>query len=123
MCTKTFNLLCSIALVRFTCQPDAQFILVGVARNLKLRPREIDGGAIYTYHLAPTGDKLQLVHKTMVEEVPGAMIPFRGLALIGIGRLLRVYDLGKRKLLRKSENKVGAFSARLRALLVVALNF
>ena len=31
--------------------------------------------------------------------------PFQGRVLIGVGRLLRLYDMGKKKLLRKSENK------------------
>lgn len=106
-----------MALVRFACQPGYLFVLVGVARNLKLRPRELDGGAIYTYVVQDAGEKLNLsfVHKTLVEEVPGAIITFRGFALIGVGRLLRIYDLGKRKLLRKSENKVSTLLLRWRA--------
>ena len=31
---------------------------------------------------------------------------FQGRLLAGVGRLLRIYDLGKKKLLRKCENKV-----------------
>ena len=44
-----------------------------------------------------------------MEEVPAAIAPFQGRVLIGVGKLLRVYDLGKKKLLRKCENKVLAF--------------
>lgn len=44
--------------------------------------------------------------QTPVEEVPAAIAPFQGRVLIGVGKLLRVYDLGKKKLLRKCENKV-----------------
>jgi splicing factor 3B subunit 3 len=44
-----------------------------------------------------------------VEEVPAAIAPFQGRVLIGVGKLLRVYDLGKKKLLRKCENKVSVF--------------
>ncbi len=40
------------------------------------------------------------------------MIPFRGRALAGVGRLLRIYDLGKKKLLRKCENKVCSLLCR-----------
>ena len=46
--------------------------------------------------------------QTPVEEVPAAIAPFQGRVLIGVGKLLRVYDLGKKKLLRKCENKVTA---------------
>ena len=35
-----------------------------------------------------------------------AICPYRGRVLIGVGRQLRIYDLGKKKLLRKCENKV-----------------
>ena len=38
-----------------------------------------------------------------------AITPFKGRVLIGVGRLLRIYDLGKKKLLRKCENKVRPF--------------
>lgn len=43
-----------------------------------------------------------------MEEVPAAIAPFQGRVLIGVGKLLRVYDLGKKKLLRKCENKVNS---------------
>ena len=33
------------------------------------------------------------------------MTPFHGRLLVGVGRLLRIYDVGKRKMLRKCENK------------------
>ena len=46
------------------------------------------------------------MHKTPVDDVPGAIAPFQGRVLIGVGKNLRIYDLGKKKLLRKCENKV-----------------
>ena len=48
---------------------------------------------------------MELVHKTPVDDVPAALCPFQGRLLVGVGKLLRVYDLGKKKLLRKCENK------------------
>jgi hypothetical protein len=41
-----------------------------------------------------------------VDDVPGAMVPFQGRLLVGIGKALRIFDLGKKKLLRKCETKV-----------------
>lgn len=41
-----------------------------------------------------------------MEDVPLAIAPFQGRAMVGVGKLLRIYDLGKKKLLRKCENKV-----------------
>ncbi|MES1923295.1 Splicing factor 3B subunit 3, partial [Bonamia ostreae] len=43
--------------------------------------------------------------QTEVAEVPTAFCPFQGQLLAGVGNILRLYDLGKRKLLRKSENR------------------
>lgn len=46
--------------------------------------------------------------QTPVEDVPLAIAPFQGRALVGVGKLLRIYDMGKKKLLRKCENKVSS---------------
>lgn len=95
----------SIAICKFINYGDEQFILVGVAKELQLSPRQVGGGVVYTYRLIEEGSKLELIHKTSVEDVPAAICPFQGRVLIGVGRLLRVYSMGKRKLLRKCENK------------------
>lgn len=50
-------------------------------------------------------NQLELMHITPVEEAPAAMCAFHGRVVISVGRLLRIYDLGKRKLLKKCENK------------------
>jgi splicing factor 3B subunit 3 len=40
----------SIGLARFMNQdPEDHFVLVGVAKDLKLNPKQCDGGFIYTY--------------------------------------------------------------------------
>ena len=82
------------------------------------------------FKLTPDGTKLEHVHtvsepghlphcvqkyisrvlvspsQTPLDDVPVAMEPFQGRLLVGVGRLLRIYDIGKKKLLRKCENKV-----------------
>uniref|UniRef100_H3AX27 Splicing factor 3B subunit 3 n=1 Tax=Latimeria chalumnae TaxID=7897 RepID=H3AX27_LATCH len=95
----------SVAVCKFANSGDDWYVLVGVAKDLILSPRSVAGGFIYTYKLVNNGEKLEFVHKTSVEEVPAAICPFQGRVLIGVGKLLRVYDLGKKKLLRKCENK------------------
>lgn len=94
----------SIAYCKFAGQ-DAPFILVGVAKNLVLNPRECSGGTIHTYRLIEDGTKLDLMHVTPVEDVVHAMANFQGRVVVGVGKMLRIYDLGKKKLLRKCENK------------------
>lgn len=95
----------SVALVKFANRPDDTFLLVGIAKDLVLNPRSISGGELLTYQVIEGGNKLELLHKTPVEDIPGAIHAFQGRVLIGVGRFLRIYDLGKKKLLRKCENK------------------
>ena len=52
--------------------------------------------------------------------MPAAICPFQGRVLIGVGRLLRIYDMGKKKLLRKCENKVSLDQGNLKGESVVA---
>lgn len=51
------------------------------------------------------GGEFQLLHKTEVEDIPYAMMNFHHKLLVGIGKCLRVYAFGKKKLLKKLENK------------------
>uniref|UniRef100_A0A1B6GN54 Uncharacterized protein n=3 Tax=Cuerna arida TaxID=1464854 RepID=A0A1B6GN54_9HEMI len=96
----------SVALVKFANQPDTQqFLVVGVAKDLQLNPRQVGCGYIYTYKVDTSCTSLELVHKTQVDEVPTAICGFQGRLLVGVGRMLRLYDMGKKKLLRKCENK------------------
>lgn len=98
----------SICLLKFHGQPDHQlFLVIGVARDLQLNPRQCSSGFLATYKVVDNADEMfELVHKTPVDEVPQALCSYNGRLLAGVGRLLRLYDLGKKKLLRKCENKV-----------------
>jgi splicing factor 3B subunit 3 len=111
-----------VAVVQFANQPDAMFILVGCGIKLRLRPRQASGGCVYTFLISSKGDQMDMIHRTPTDEVlsffvlirhlstnfkvVNAIHEFRGMVLIGVGKMLRLYDLGKRKLLRKCENKV-----------------
>jgi splicing factor 3B subunit 3 len=80
-------------------------IAVGTAKDLQFMPKkEASSGYIHIYRFAEEG-RLELVHKTPVDGVPTALCQFQGRLLVGVGQVLRIYDLGKRKLLRKCENK------------------
>jgi splicing factor 3B subunit 3 len=97
----------SVAFVKFSSRPSSEsYLLVGVAKDLKLNPRECQAGFIYAYRVAgEAGERLEFMHKTPVEDIPGCMCAFQGRVLITVGRYVRVYDMGKKKLLRKCENK------------------
>lgn len=82
-------------------------MVVGTGRDVVLGPRTNSGGSLILYQLAEDGRKLKYLHTTPLDDVPLALEPFNGRLLVGVGKLLRIYDIGKKKMLRKCENKVG----------------
>lgn len=78
-------------------------LVVGTAKALQFNPRSCEGGKLSLYRFLDGGAKLELIHSTEVEGIPSALCPFQGRLLVGAGNSLRVYDLGKKKLLRKCE--------------------
>ena len=54
----------SIGIARFNNQdPEDYFVLVGVAKDMKLSPRQVDGGFVYTFKyvfIILTCDKFRL---------------------------------------------------------------
>jgi splicing factor 3B subunit 3 len=86
-------------------QQQMPLLVVGTAEQLQFQPTACSGGKIRTYRLLGPGGShgLELLHVTPVEGVPGALLPFRGRLLAGVGATVRMYDLGKKRLLRKCE--------------------
>jgi len=72
---------------------------------MTLHPRRVACGFIRVYRIAQSTGNLELVHTTQVEDAPQALCAFQGRLLAGIGNTLRMYDMGKKKLLRKCETK------------------
>jgi hypothetical protein len=58
------------------------------------------------------GTQLEFLHSTAVEDVPTAIHSYQGKVLIGVGKTLRMYDFGKKKLLKKCENKVNSLNIK-----------
>jgi splicing factor 3B subunit 3 len=85
-------------------QADELFLAVGTAVSLTFSPRDSEGGFIHLYRYTQDGG-IELFHKTPLDGVPGAMCGFKGRLLVGVGNTLRLYDFGKKKLLRKVENR------------------
>eukprot|EP01038_Epipyxis_sp_PR26KG_P011576 gene11576-15501_t len=94
----------SITTCKFTAHSEETFVIVGSCKDLTLHPKRYKACFISVYRLLD--DTLSLLHQTEVEDVPLAMLEFQGKLLVGIGKCLRLYDLGKRKLLKKCENKM-----------------
>ncbi|KAL6056108.1 Splicing factor 3B subunit 3 [Balamuthia mandrillaris] len=95
----------SLCTCTFHDRSGEMFLVVGTAKDLTLHPRSCSGGFVHVYRLADEGKRLVLVHKTPVEDVPMALCAFQGRLLVGVGKMLRIYDMGKKRLLRKCENK------------------
>lgn len=96
----------SAAVVSFASQDGESFLIVGTGKDMVLNPRQFSEGYIHVYRFHDNGRDLEFIHKTKIEEPPMAMLPFQGKLLAGIGKTLRVYDLGLRQLLRKAQAEV-----------------
>jgi splicing factor 3B subunit 3 len=98
----------SAAIVRFPEKSTDTFLAVGVVRDLVMAPRSMSGASIRMFKFVNGANGslgLELFHDTPMDDVPLALTPFQDQLLAGVGNYLRLYDLGKRTLLRKCENK------------------
>lgn len=64
-------------------------------------PRQFSEGYVHVYRFHEDGRELEFIHKTKVEEPPTALAAFQGRLVAGIGKMLRIYDLGLKPLLRR----------------------
>lgn len=77
------------------------YLLVGVVQNMKLGCNVAQSGKIYTYKIESSS--FVLAHKTVVEDCPSAICPFRGHVVIGVGGSLKIYDFSQEMLFIKYE--------------------
>lgn len=85
---------------------NVKCLVVGTAKDLQLHPRSVTCGYIHVYTIVYEGKNLnlRLQHKTKVEDIPYALCAFHGKLLASCGHSLRLYGLGKNKLLKKGQN-------------------
>ncbi|KAF8580455.1 hypothetical protein K439DRAFT_1654330 [Ramaria rubella] len=95
----------SVAVVPFSARDNELHLVVGTAADTFLSPRSCTSGFLRTYRILEEGRGLELLHKTECDDVPLALLAFQGRLVAGVGKSLRLYDMGKKKLLRKVENK------------------
>jgi len=96
----------SLAVVPFSARGGELHLVVGTAADTLISPRSCTSGYLRTYKFTDDGAGLEFQHKTEVDDVPLALLAFQGRLVAGVGKALRIYDIGKKKLLRKVENKV-----------------
>jgi splicing factor 3B subunit 3 len=93
----------SASVVSFASQEDESFLIIGTGKDIVPSPRQFSGGYIYVYLFHKDGKDLEFMHKTKVEEPPMALLPFQGRLVAGIGKILRIFHLGMKQLLRKAQ--------------------
>ncbi|KAK9449540.1 CPSF A subunit region-domain-containing protein [Limtongia smithiae] len=86
------------------------YVVVGTGRVQSLIPKKMSAGYIHVYRAINEGKTLEFVHKTELEEAPLSMSEFQGHLLVGVGRSLRIYDMGIKQLLRKAEYRSRNFT-------------
>ncbi|BFZ54154.1 pre-mRNA-splicing factor rse1 [Savitreella phatthalungensis] len=99
----------SATVLSFASRPGKeQFLAVGCAIGASLMPKTCVSASIHLYAISGDGRRLTLVHKTdTANEIPLALHPFLGKLAAGCGCDVRLYDIGKKRLLRKCEETLG----------------
>jgi splicing factor 3B subunit 3 len=93
-----------MTLCYFHGDPQTTYLIVGTGRDVTFAPRHFSAAYLRVYKWTQAG--LEFYQKTETDDIPGALCGYQGRLLAGVGKHLRLYDLGKKKLLRKSESKV-----------------
>lgn len=94
------------AVVHFSNKGDELYLCVGTCKGVSFNPPKVPGAFINTYLISPDGRSLQFIHKTPTGLPPGAMLGFQGKLLAGVGKSLRLYEMGLQQLLRKHDSDV-----------------
>lgn len=81
------------------------YLVVGTVKDYQILPPKCPAAFLRVYKFVNNDTQLKLLHKTPVDRPPLALAAFQKRLVVGLGNFLRIYDLGKKKLLRKSENK------------------
>ena len=84
--------------------PGQVYLFLGIGEEATLQ-RKCSMAYINTYIFSQDGTRIQLLHKTPCELIPSAFNEMRGRLISGVGNILRVYEMGQKKLLRKFDNR------------------
>ena len=85
---------------------QTNFILLGCVKNLKYHPSfHISSPSIKVYEWDSKTLKANFYHETEIEDIPMVMQAWKGKVLAGVGKCLRYYEVGHKRMLRKAEVK------------------
>lgn len=99
---------CTISLASIKIR-DEEYLIVGTTENLVYSPHYYSGNSIYTFRIKRNAKKkpeLVYLHKTTIEFPPSSLCAFNEKLLVGAGNQLRLYDVGRKQLLRKTSTKI-----------------
>lgn len=96
----------SVAVVPFQARDDEVYLAVGTAKAAQLSPKSCKQAYILLYKFTHGGRNLEFLHRTETSEIPLALLPFQGRLLVALGGSVRMYDIGKKRCLRKSETQI-----------------
>ena len=102
--------------LRFPERAGEQVVCVGIAKKLRMHPLSFEACLLRCYAVKGAGEALLHLHDTALEDLPLGMAALDGRLLCGVGPRLRLYGMGKKRLLRKCER--GGFPRRLRSVSV-----
>lgn len=94
----------SLAICYFERMGGEPSLVVGTGVKTTLMPKGCKEGWLRVYAIRDEGKRLEFMHKTKTDDVPLAVAAFQGYLLAGVGKSLRLYEMGKKALLRKCEN-------------------
>jgi len=91
------------ASVRFHSRGGESLLAVGTVTGMTMHPLSYKESHVVLYRVV-NGERLQLLHRTKVEDGPVlSLVHFQGRLLVGVGKIVRLYEMGKRQLLKKCE--------------------
>ena len=91
------------ASVRFHSRGGESLLAVGTVTDMTMHPLSHKESHVVLYRVV-NGERLQLLHRTRVDDGPVlSLVHFQGRLLVGVGKIVRLYEMGKRQLLKKCE--------------------
>ena len=81
------------------------FLLVSIVEGHDLLSNQFTASYVNIYGFDKEDKKFEFINTTRLDGICHSMFSFKGRVLLGVGNYLRLYDLGKKQLLKKCEYK------------------
>jgi splicing factor 3B subunit 3 len=102
-----------LSFITFHDRLEELYLAVGVAKDMSITPRNASSCAVLLFMVDITGGTMRLTHCTPVDAIVSYMAPLGGRLLCSVGSALRLYDIGKRQLLRKCEVRLPTYATTI----------